>query len=161
MAGTIPRSGFGVRQAPSPFCCEIPMKINLLLVVSMLALVGCVLRDPLMTGHARDWKGHPSSDLQAIMGVPTRIVPRPNGAEVWEYVQEGEFVAPKEKDTGFSLGGARGFGSFGASGGITTTETGERQSHYRNLWRYGVKNGKITDFYAERSVDGKVVQTER
>ncbi len=104
------------------------------------------------------------------MGHPTRIIPRPGGAAVWEYITEGNFVSPKEMNTVSvvngaqwaggvgSKGAATTLGGFGATGAATTTEKEQRLSHYQNLWRFAIQNGKITDVYTERSIDGSVVQ---
>lgn len=136
------------------------MKIKLsIILIPALALCGC-LADPLMTGHMQDWKGHQASELKTAYGEPKRIIPRPGGAELWEYVQEGDFVSPKEKDTGFSFGGSHGFGSFGAAGGLKETETGQHPDHYILTFRYSIKNGKVTDFFGTREENGRVVHSE-
>jgi hypothetical protein len=152
------------------------MKRRILIIFSALALVGCA-SDPLMTGEPHDWVGHLASDLKAAMGEPTRIIHQSNyqdndpaisklfeaksgESEIWEYVQTGDAVSPKESSTAFNMHGADSNLGFGAHGGINTTESPAHQSHYENIWRYEIKNGKVVKWYAARLVDGKTVWSQ-
>lgn len=168
------------------------MKRKILIVFSALALVGCA-SDPLMTGEPHDWVGHRATDLKAAMGEPTRVIEQSNynaddlkiakmfeakdqgGIEILEYVQEGDFVTPKESDTKFRFGGFGGStttansygntavsntrGGFGGGGGIKTTESPEHMSHFVNLTRFEVRNGIIVKWFQSRTVDGLVLWT--
>ncbi|HUD49766.1 MAG TPA: hypothetical protein VMR33_23270 [Candidatus Baltobacteraceae bacterium] len=137
------------------------MNIKLIIAGLTIPLLGGCLADPLMTGHPQDWKGHMATELQAAIGPPTQIVPRPHDEVVWEYIERGDFVSPKEKNTGFSLGGSHGFGAFGASGGIKETENNEHMSRFETCFRYEInKDGKIVGFYGFRTEDGKIVHEE-
>ena len=152
------------------------MTRKLSIMLFALILVGCA-SDPLMTGEPHDWVGHLASDLRAAMGEPTRIIhqsnyqendpaiaklfePKSGDVEIWEYRTEGETVSPKQSDTGFNRHGADSALGFGAHGGINTTETPAHQSHYENIWRYEIQNGKVVKWYAARLLDGKTVWSQ-
>lgn len=131
------------------------MKTLLYAAVALL-FTGCA-SDPVLTGKPQDWKGKPAADLRAAWGDPTRIIPESGSVEVWEYVKDGDFVAPKREDTSFRLGGGGGSGMFAAAGGISTLKHDERLSRYENIWRYKIKDGKITGWYAARMEDGRII----
>jgi hypothetical protein len=167
------------------------MTRKILIILSALALVGCA-SDPLMTGEPHDWVGHLASDLKAAMGEPTRVIHQSNyqdndpaiaklfegksgKSEIWEYVQTGDAISPKESDTKFRFGGFGGstttansygntavsntHGGFGGGGGIKTTESPEHMSHFVNLTRFEVRNGIIVKWFQSRTVDGLVLWT--
>ena len=104
-----------------------------------------------------DWQGKPVADLKAGLGEPTRVIAQSDGAEIWEYINTGDFVAPKEENTSFQMGGAGGGGVFGASGGINTVTQAQRLSRYENISSFRIKNGKVKGWGARRVVDGRVV----
>lgn len=135
-----------------------------LLFLCALLLAGCAAPDPMLTGKPQDWKGRQSSELLSVMGQPTRVIHQSAMVEIWEYKKVGEFVAPKQNNTSFNMGGmstkSGSFGGFGASGGWGTTERGERLSTYENLLRFKVKAGKIVGWSAARFVDGAVVWSD-
>jgi hypothetical protein len=123
-----------------------------LLPLVVLCLAGCA-SDPLLTGRAQDWQGKLAADLKTAWGEPTKITRDSTGDEIWEYVQGGDFVAPKEDKTSFNVG----VGSFGGGGGISTRKYDQRLSNYQNISRFRIHNGKIKAWYAARVVDGTVV----
>lgn len=129
---------------------------HLILICAILTFAGCV-SNPLLTGKPQDWKGKLAADLRAALGPPIRIIPESGGTEIWEYVNTGEFVAPKEENTSFRMGGAGGSGMFGASGGINTLTHNERLSRYENVSRFQIKNGRVKRWYAARVEDGRTV----
>jgi hypothetical protein len=125
------------------------------LLFAVLLLAGCA--NPVMTGKPQHWMHKPAEDLKAVWGQPTRTIPQKDGTEVWEYVKSGDFVAPGEDDTTFGMRGSGGGGGFRASGGAHTTKRGEHPSRYENVWRFMIKNGKVCQWYASRTEDGRIV----
>jgi len=113
------------------------------------ALVGCA-SDPLMSGKPQDWVGHQATELRAVLGEPTRILPSAKGGEVWEYVKGKDYVIPN----GENLSG--GFG--GGVGGFSMEKRPEDQAaHEEQLFRFKIKNGVVSEWYANRTVNGRVV----
>lgn len=130
---------------------------KLLVGFCLVAVVTGCASNPVLTGKPQHWKGKSVADLRAALGEPTRVIPQGKGIEVWEYVNAGDFVAPKEENTNFRVGGSGGGPFFGASGGINTVTQGERLSRYENVTRFEIRNGKVRKWYASRLVDGRVV----
>lgn len=135
------------------------MKTPLFMAIAFL-FVGCA-SNPVLTGKPQDWKGKSASDLEAAWGEPTRVISQSDGTEVWEYVKTGEFVAPENERTSFNVGGGGGSTFFGASGGINTTEQGQRLSQYENIFRFQINNGKVRKWFAARIVDGQTVWSDK
>jgi hypothetical protein len=119
---------------------------------AVLFLFGCAT-DPLMTGKPQDWQGHPSSELRMSWGEPTKSFHKEDGSEVWEYRKVGGTVIPRQDNTQFGFGGNR----FGGSGQVNTVHEPERVAEFENVFRFTVKGGKVTKWYAARYVDGRVV----
>src|SRR5262245_36700912 len=108
------------------------MRKLVIVFIGFLLTAGCA-SNPLLTGKPHDWQGKPATDLKTALGEPTRVIPQSDGTEIWEYVNSGDYVAPKEENTSFRMGGAGGGGMFGASGGINTVSQGPRLSRYENV----------------------------
>ena len=131
-----------------------------------LLLAGCA-GDPLLTNKPQDWQGHPASDLKAAWGEPNKITSQSDG-EYWEYYKSGDYLAPPKDSTSFRIGGSSsGYTSdglstsgFGANGGITTTKQGERVSHFENVTRFLIRDGKVRKWSAARIVDGETVWSD-
>ena len=138
------------------FSKHLPSMKKLALALMAALLFGCAT-DPLLTGLPQDWQGKPAADLRAAWGEPTRTISESGGVEVWEYLKAGDFVAPKREDTSFRVGGGGGSAMFGASGGISTVKHDERLSRYENVWRFKIKKGRVTAWYAARMEDGRVI----
>ena len=125
-----------------------PTKRHLSLFVFAL-LVGCA-SDPAVTGKPQDWMGHPASDLRASQGEPTKIVHQSNGDEVWEYVNSRGYIVPKGESMSAGLGG-------GVGGFSMEKRPEDRPAEEINLSRFKIRNGKVVEWYASRSVNGRVV----
>jgi hypothetical protein len=129
-------------------------------VAVCVVFIGCA-SNPILTGKPQDWVGHLAVDLRGAWGEPTKTTRQSDGAEIWEYSKTGEFVAPKQDNTSFNIGGGGFGGSFGGSGGINTLKYDQRMSHYENVTRFLVKDGKIKRWFAARIEDGKTVWSDQ
>jgi hypothetical protein len=96
----------------------------------ILLLAGCA-SDPLMTGEPKDWVGHTADELRAALGDPRRVISQPDGSEVWEYFETGNYVRENRSP-----------------------------GNYENLSRYRIKNGVVKSWFVERSEDGRVVRRD-
>lgn len=109
-----------------------------------------------MTGNPKDWCGHQTSDLVAARGQPTRIIHQTDG-EIWEYVNEGDFIVPKGSHMVFNMGGFGNSSAFAGGGGFVSEKNDQHKSHYVVINRFEVKNGIIKKWYGERDVDGRMI----
>lgn len=128
---------------------------KLMAALAVAFAAGCA-SDPLMSGKPQDWVGHQSSQLRATMGEPNKVIASTKGAEIWEYVKDKDYVIPRGEN--MSLG-FRGLGGpYGGSGGFSMDKRpDDRQTHEEQLFRFKIKNGKVTEWYANRTVNGQVV----
>lgn len=124
---------------------------------SGIVVLSACASNPMMTGKPQHWKGKTVEQLRAGLGEPSRILPAENGAEIWEYRNSGEFLAPGRETMQFS-----GKALFGAiDGGATTVKQGEHVTGYENLQRFEIRGGKVRKWYVERSEGGRVVWSDR
>ncbi len=130
------------------------MKSLWMVLISVL-LTGCV-SDPVLTGKPQHWKGKSASDLKAAWGAPTRIIPESNGTEVWEYHKATDMIIPKGENMRLGFGGLGG--QFGGSGAFSMEKRPEdRPAREEQVFRFKVRDGKITRWYAARILDGRIV----
>ncbi len=118
--------------------------------------VGCASPDPMVTGKPQDWRGKLALDLRAAWGEPTRIITATNGDEVWEYHEGNSMVIPKGESMSLGFGGL-GSPSGGAGGFSSEKRPEDRTSRVEKLFRFKIRGGKIVEWYAARSVDGRTV----
>lgn len=130
---------------------------SLFIGICLTAVLSGCASNPVLTGKPQHWKGRSVAELKAALGEPTRVIAQAKGVEVWEYINGGDFVAPKEENTNFRVGGSGGGALFGAGGGISTVTHGERLSRFENVTRFEIRHGKVKRWYASRVVDGRVV----
>jgi hypothetical protein len=98
--------------------------------LGMLLLCACE-SNPMMTGEPQDWKGKSAEQLRTGMGEPQRVVPQPDGSEVWEYTSEGEFVREHRSP-----------------------------GKFKNVVRYQIRDGKVKKWFFERYENGEVVKRD-
>lgn len=132
------------------------MKRLITIALPLILFCACA-SNPLMTGKPQHWKGRSAEELRAGLGEPTRVMPQPNGAEIWEYVKSGEFHSPEQET--FRFGGGRvPFG--GIQGGATTVKEKEGIKGYEDLLRFEIRGGKVRSWYAQRTEGGRVVWSD-
>ena len=133
------------------------MKTTILILVSTIILCGCAtVKNPLMTGNPKDWRGHPTADLVTAWGQPTHTLNQSDG-EIWQYVKEWDAVVPKGSHASFSMGGFGNNSSsaFGGGGGSSSHE--QYNAHYVRTDNFAVRNGIIRNWYGEMDENGQVV----
>lgn len=123
------------------------------LVLSILIFSGCA-SDPLVTGKPQDWVGKPAVDLKKFMGEPQQSITSANGAEVWTYRSAEDRIIPKGESMSF-FGGANTERAAGAFSSEKRPE--DRMTKIEHLYRFKVKGGIVTEWYAARIVDGRTV----
>ena len=68
---------------------------------------------------------------------------------MWEYTEGGGFQSSEKSGASPTTGGD--------DGGPSNNPKRERLGSYQKIFRFGVKNGKVKNWYAARIEDGKVV----
>ncbi len=91
-----------------------------------------------------------------MWGEPARVVTSPKGDEVWEYEKSKDYIVPKGENVNLGFGG---IGSSGGGAGAFSMEKRpeDRQANEGRLFRFKVSNGKVVEWYANRSVNGRVI----
>ena len=131
------------------------MRPTLIISLIVLILTGCA-SDPLMSGKPQDWVGHQATELRGAMGEPARIIPSANGAEIWEFVKDKDYVVPKGENMSFGFGGLGG--PHGGAGAFSMEKRPDDQAaHETKLFRFKIKNGVVSEWYANRVVNGRMV----
>lgn len=133
------------------------MKTTIPILIGTLILCGCATeKNPLMTGNPKDWRGHPTADLVAVCGQPTRILHQSDG-EVWQYVEESDAVVPKGSHMSFNMRGfsSGGNSAAGAGGGFESHD--QYAAHFVRTDNFEVKKGIIKKWYGQTQENGQVV----
>ena len=134
------------------------VKATIVILLAVL-LVSCA-SDPMVTGKPQHWKGKPAADLETAWGKPTRVVTASSGDQIWEYYQSGDLLIPKGENMSFGFAGIGA--STGGAGAFSSEKRPEdRVSREVKLFRFKVRDGKIREWYAARTLDGRTVWEDR
>lgn len=133
------------------------MKTTIPILLAALILCGCATeKNPLLTGNPKDWRGHPTSDLVAAHGQPTRVLHQSDG-DIWQYVQERDAVVPKGSHAAFNMLGFSGSGSSAMGGGGGFENHEQYTAHLVRTDNFAVKDGIIKRWYGETDENGQMV----